>query len=275
MNHRFAWLRRWILMGLILAGALPSPLLAARRGRRFQRNTPPAAVNTIAPRKSMQLTYPATRRGEQTDDYHGTQVADPYRWLEDLDSPETRAWVEGQNQVTFGWLSQIASRERIRQRLTQLWNYERYGLPHKRGGRYFYTQERRPAEPERPSTCSTSSTAQPRLLIDPNTLSGDGTVAMSNWFVSDDGQYMAYGLAGAGSDWQEWHVLDVATGQKLPDHLKWIKFSRVAWLPDGSGFYYSRYDEPPAGEKYTGANYFQKLYFHKLGDAAGEGHARL
>jgi prolyl oligopeptidase len=213
----------------------------------------------------MQLTYPATRRGDQTDDYHGTQVADPYRWLEDLDSPETRAWVEAQNQVTFAWLGQIASRERIRQRLTQLWNYERFGLPHKRGGRYFYTKNDG-LQNQSAVYVIDQLGGQPRLLIDPNKLSADGTVALANWFVSDDGRFLAYGLAGAGSDWQEWHVLNVATGQKLPDHLKWLKFSRVSWLPDGSGFYYSRYDEPPAGEKYTGANYYQKLFFHKLGD---------
>jgi len=213
----------------------------------------------------MQLTYPATRRGDQTDDYHGTQVADPYRWLEDLDSPETRAWVEAQNQVTFAWLGQITSRERIRQRLTQLWNYERFGLPHKRGGRYFYTKNDG-LQNQSAVYVIDQLGGQPRLLIDPNKLSADGTVALANWFVSDDGRFLAYGQAGAGSDWQEWHVLNVATGQKLPDHLKWLKFSRVSWLPDGSGFYYSRYDEPPAGEKYTGANYYQKLFFHKLGD---------
>ena len=265
MNYRFACPWRLILIGLILTATVPSPLFAARRGRRFHRATPLTTASTTASRKSMQLTYPATRRGEQIDDYHGTQVADPYRWLEDLDTPETQAWVEAQNKVTFAWLSQVASRERIRQRLTQLWNYERYGLPHKRGGRYFYTKNDG-LQNQSAVYCVDKLDGPPRLLIDPNSLSADGTVAMSNWFISDDGRYMAYGLAGAGSDWQEWHVLDVATGQKLTDHLKWLKFSRVSWLPDGSGFYYSRYDEPPAGEKYTGANYFQKLYYHKLGD---------
>lgn len=212
----------------------------------------------------MPLTYPATRRGDQVDDYHGTSVADPYRWLEELDSPETRAWVEAQNKVTQAWLAQVPGRSHIRQRLTQLWNYERFGLPHKKGGRYFYTKNDG-LQNQNAVYVLEHLDGQPRLLFDPNTLSTDGTIALANWTVSDDGQLFAYGLAGAGSDWQEWHVLEVDTGRKLPDHLKWIKFSRVSWRPDGRGFYYSGYDEPKAGEKYTGQNYYQKLYYHELG----------
>jgi prolyl oligopeptidase len=254
-----------LIAALLLLAVTPIQASAARCWRRNNQSAPYVSTSPHLARRSMQLTYPATRRGEQVDDYHGTQIADPYRWLEDLDSPETRAWVEAQNQVTHAWLGQVASRERIHQRLTQLWNYERYALPHKRGGRYFYTKNDG-LQNQSAVYVIDKLDGPPRLLIDPNTLSADGTIALANWFVSDDGRYMAYGLAGAGSDWQEWHVLDVATGRKLPDHLKWIKFSRVSWLPDGSGFYYSRYDEPPPGEKYTGANYYQKLFFHKLGD---------
>jgi prolyl oligopeptidase len=265
MTLRSDWPCRLLMLSVTLLAAVPAPAQAARCWRRNNQPAPTVSTSRPPARRSMQLTYPATRRGEQVDDYHGTQIADPYRWLEDLDSPETRAWVEAQNQVTHAWLGQVASRERIRQRLTQLWNYERYGLPHKRGGRYFYTKNDG-LQNQSAVYVIDRLDGPPRLLIDPNTLSADGTVALANWFVSDDGRYMAYGLAGAGSDWQEWHVLDVATGRKLPDHLKWIKFSRVSWLPDGSGFYYSRYDEPPPGEKYTGANYYQKLFFHKLGE---------
>ncbi|HEX5104370.1 MAG TPA: prolyl oligopeptidase family serine peptidase [Pirellulaceae bacterium] len=255
----------WLLLpAMLLIAVFPAPAEAGRRSRRSS-HAPHGAPTASAARKSMQLTYPATRRDEQTDEYHGTQVADPYRWLEDLDSRQTRAWVQAQNEVTFAWLGQIGTRERIRQRLTQLWNYERYGLPHKRGGRYFYTRNDG-LQNQSAVYVIDKLGSQPRMLLDPNTLSSDGTIALANWFVSDDGRYLAYGLAAAGSDWQEWHVLDVASGRKLSDHLKWLKFSRVSWLPDGSGLYYSRYDEPPPGETYTGANYYQKLYFHKLGD---------
>jgi len=214
----------------------------------------------------MPLVYPATKKTDQIDDYHGTKVADPYRWLEEPDSPETRAWVQAQNQVTFDWLSQIPSRDRIRQRLMSLWNYERYGHPHKKGGRYFYSRNDG-LQNQSAVYVVDRLDGQPRLLFDPNTLAADGTVALKNWAVSDDGQRMAYGLAGAGSDWEEWGVLEVDTGRVLADKLKWVKFSRVSWTPDSQGFYYSRYDEPPPGQQYTGQNYFQKLYFHRLGQS--------
>jgi len=212
----------------------------------------------------MRLVYPATKKVDQIDDYHGTRVADPYRWLEDPDSPDTRAWVVAQNQVTFDWLAQIPSRERIRQRLTKLWNYERFGQPHKKGGRYFYS--RNDGLQNQSAVYVVESLAgQARLLFDPNTLAADGTVALKNWAVSEDGKLMACGLAAAGSDWEEWSVLEVETGRWRPDKLKWVKFSRLSWTPDSKGFYYSRYDEPPPGQQYTGQNYYQKLYYHRLG----------
>lgn len=239
---------------------------AAGEGRRRRRmNAAPPAARPMA-KKLMQLTYPNTSKHEQVDTYHGEQIADPYRWLEDLDSPQTKAWVEAQNKVTFAWLGQLANRDKIRQRLTELWNYERYGLPHKKGGRYFFTRNDG-LQNQNAIYVTPRLDESPRLLLDPNTLSADGTVALTNWVVSEDGNLMAYGLAAAGSDWQEWHVLEVQSGRKLTDHLKWIKFSRVSWTPDGKGFFYSRYAEPPPGEQYTGSNYFQKLYYHKLGEA--------
>lgn len=213
----------------------------------------------------MQLKYPVSEKTDHTDEYHGTKVSDPYRWLEDLDGEKTREWVEAQNKVTFAWLGQIPAREKLRQRLTALWNYERYGLPHEKGGRYFYSRNDG-LQNQSAIYVVDKLDAPPRLLLDPNTLSSDGTVALTNWVASKDGKLLAYGLAGAGSDWQEWHVIDTDTGKKRADHLKWIKFSRVSWTPDGKGFYYSRYDEPPADQTYTQANYFQKLYYHKLGD---------
>jgi prolyl oligopeptidase len=236
------------------------------RRRRSGHAPPPAAATPTTPAATapMRLTYPKSATVDQVDDYHGTKIADPYRWLEDLDSEQTKAWVEAQNNVTFAWLQQIPARERIRQRLTQLWNYERYSLPSKKGSRYFYTRNDG-LQNQSVVYVVDSLAGQPRLLLDPNTLSADGTVALKNWTVSDDGKLMAYGLAGAGSDWEEWGVLDVDTGRVLADKLKWVKFSRVSWNHDGSGFYYSRYDEPPPGKQYTGQNYFQKLFFHRLG----------
>jgi prolyl oligopeptidase len=213
----------------------------------------------------MQLNYPTSKKSEQAEEYHGTKVADPYRWLEDLDSEETRQWVEAQNKVTFGWLAQVPAREKIRRRLTELWNYERFGLPHKKGGHYFYTRNDG-LQNQNAVYVVDRLDGQPRLLLDPNTLSADGTIALTNWVASEDGKLLAYGLAGAGSDWQEWHVLDVDSGHKLTDTIKWIKFSRVAWTTDGKGFFYSRYDEPPPDQQYTKANYYQKLFYHRLGE---------
>jgi prolyl oligopeptidase len=244
------------ILVLLLAASAAAPLSARpRRGY-----VPP----TSSQPKPM-LQYPATRASDQTDNYHGSQIADPYRWLEDPDSPETRAWVHAQNEVTFAWLGQIPARERIRQRLTRLWNYERFNLPHKKGGRYFYTRNDG-LQNQNAIYVLDRLDGPARLLFDPNTLSPDGTVALTNWVVSEDGKRMAYGLARAGSDWQEWGVLDVDSGRLLPDKLKWIKFSRVSWTKDGRGFYYSRYDEPLPGQQFTGQNFYQKLYFHRLGD---------
>jgi prolyl oligopeptidase len=226
----------------------------------------PPPLAAVAPTvRPMPLIYPKARKAAQVDDYHGTKVGDPYRWLEDPDSAETRAWVEAQNKVTFGWLEQLPIRERLRKRLTELWNYERFTLPQKKGGRYFFTRNDG-LQNQNVIYVVERLDGEPRLLIDPNQLSADGTVALANWAVSDDGKLLAYDLAEAGSDWRECHVLDVESGRKLPDHLKWTKFSRLSWTPDNAGFYYSRYDEPPAGQKYTGANYYQKLYYHRLGE---------
>ncbi len=211
------------------------------------------------------LKYPDTRRSDHVDVYHGVQVPDPYRWLEDTDSAETKAWVEAQNKVTFAYLEKIPQRAALRERLTKLWNFERYGTPEKRGGRYFYTRNDG-LQNQSVLYVAESLDAPPRELLDPNKLSQDGTVALVGWEVSEDGRYLAYGLAAAGSDWNEWKVKDVATGQDLSDHLRWVKFSGASWTPDGKGFFYSRYDEPKAGEELTGVNYYQKLYYHRLGE---------
>jgi len=215
------------------------------------------------------LTYPKSPTADQIDDYHGIQVADPYRWLEDPNSEETKAWVEAQNQVSFGFLQEISSRDRILQRLTALWDYEKYGIPFKEESRYFYFKN---DGLQNQSVLYTlpDLDAEPRVLLDPNQLSEDGTVALSGLAISKNAKLMAYGLSTAGSDWQEWKVRDVETGEDLADHLKWIKFSGASWTPDHQGFFYSRYDEPNEATKLEDVNYFQKLYYHRLGTPQSE-----
>lgn len=215
------------------------------------------------------LSYPTTRKIDQTDDYHGVPVSDPYRWLENPDSEETQAWVEAQNAVTFGYLQEIPAREKIKQRLTQLWNYERYGIPFKEGDRYFYYKNDGLQNQSILYTL-TSLDGEPQVLIDPNTLSEDGTVALGGMALSEDGKFMAYGLSTSGSDWQDWKVRDVETGADLSDHLKWLKFSGASWTHDGKGFFYSRYDEPNEKSKHEDVNYYQKLFYHRLGTPQSE-----
>ncbi len=214
------------------------------------------------------LTYPQPRRSDQVDDYHGTKVADPYRWLEDTDSAETHSWVEAENKLTFSYLDQIPYRQAIHDRLTKLWNYERFTTPSQHGGRYFF-QHNIGLQQQNVLFVAESLNAEPRVLLDPNTLSTDGTVALAGAAISDDGKLMAYGLATSGSDWNEWHVRDIDTGKDLADDLKWVKFSGASWTKDNKGFYYSRYDEPK-GAALREANYFHKLYYHRLGTAQSE-----
>ncbi|MCF3625520.1 prolyl oligopeptidase family serine peptidase [Planktothrix agardhii 1801] len=215
------------------------------------------------------FSYPQTRKSDQVDNYHGVTVADPYRWLEDLDSEETASWVEAQNAVTFGYLNQIPAKETIKQRLTQLWDYEKYGIPFKQGNRYFYFKNDG-LQNQSILYVLDSLDAEPEVLLDPNILSDDGTIALSGMSISEDGNLMAYGLSTSGSDWQEWKVRDINTKEDLSDHLKWVKFSGASWIHDHQGFYYSRYDQPQEGKPLEEINYFQKLYYHRLGTDQSE-----
>ncbi len=215
------------------------------------------------------MTYPSARKGEQVDEYHGEKVPDPYRWLEEDTAPETREWIEAQNKVTFGFLRQIPERAKIEQRLTQLWNYERFGIPILRGGRYFFSRNSG-LQNQSVLYVAESLSGEPRLLLDPNTLSEDGTTGLAGYEPSEDGALLAYGISRAGSDWQEWRVRDVSTGKDREDLVQWVKFSGASWAKDGSGFFYSRFDEPAPGVALTGLNEFQKLYFHKLGTTQGQ-----
>ncbi len=228
------------------------------------------------PSKTM-LTYPPSRKSNQVDNYHGTVVADPYRWLENPDSAETRSWIEAQNQVTSTYLDRVPAKEKIRQRLTKLWNYERYSIPFKEGKslgdnsteRYFYFKN---DGLQNQSVLYTQKTldSEPKVLLDPNKLSEDGTVALSGLSISNNGKLLAYSLSTSGSDWQEWKVRDIETGKDLPDYLKWVKFSDVSWTNDNQGFFYSRYDEPNNKTKLEDTNYYQKLYYHRLGTPQSE-----
>ena len=218
----------------------------------------------IASAEPPKIEYPATRKGDVVDNYHGAKIADPYRWLEDDNSAETKAWVEAENKVTFGFLGQIPEREKIRARLKEIWNYERFGAPHQRGGRYFYSRNSG-LQNQSVLYVAEGLDAEPRVLLDPNTLSPDGTVSLAGYDISEDGALMAYGLHRGGSDWSEWRVRDVATGKDRDDLVEWVKFSGAAWAKDASGFFYSRFDAPKAGAQLTELNEFQKLYFHRLG----------
>ena len=210
------------------------------------------------------LSYPEAKKVDQVDDYHGTKVADPYRWLEDTDSADTHAWVEAENKLTSSYLAQIPYRNSIHDRLTKLWNYERFSEPEKEGTRYFF-EHNTGLQNQSVLLVAESLYAEPRVLLDPNTLSVDGTVALAGRAITDDGKLMAYGIAISGSDWNEWHVRDVDTGKDLPDVIKWVKFSGASWTKDGKGFFYSRYDEPKQDSMLRDANYFQKLYYHRIG----------
>ncbi|MDZ8108998.1 MAG: prolyl oligopeptidase family serine peptidase [Nostoc sp. DedQUE12a] len=221
------------------------------------------------PSSEKSLTYPSSHKSNQVDNYHGTVVADPYRWLENPDSPETRAWIESQNQVTFGYLGEISAREKIKQRLTKLWDYEKYSIPFKEGEQYFYFKNDGLQNQSVLYTLK-SLDAEPRVLLDPNKFSEDGTVALSGLSISEDGKLLAYGISTSGSDWQEWKVRDIETGEDLQDHLKWIKFSGASWTHDRQGFFYSRYDEPNEQSRLEDVNYYQKLYYHQLGKPQSE-----
>ena len=220
-------------------------------------------ITSAVPAPAQTLQYPAARKSDVVDDYHGTRVADPYRWLEDPDSPESRAWIEAQNRLTAAYLAEIPARATIRERLTKLWNYPKYGAPFRKAGRYFFLKNDG-LQNQSVLYKQASLEATPETLLDPNMLSEDGTVALSTLAVSDNGRLLAYGTAASGSDWEEFRVRDVVTARDLPDHLKWIKFSGASWTKDGTGFFYSRYPEP-TDKALTDVNRFQRLYYHRLG----------
>lgn len=215
------------------------------------------------------LNYPQTRKEEVVDTLHGVKIADPYRWLEDDNAEDTKAWVKEQNKVTFSYLEKLPRREEIEARLKELWNYERVGMPFEKGSRWFYSYN---SGLQNQSVLMTSESlaGKASVLLDPNAMSKDGTTSLTDYEPTEDGKLMAYGVSEAGSDWTTLRVRDIATGRDLEDVVKWVKFSGVSWLKDGSGFFYSRYDEPKPGAALTAKNEFHKLFFHKLGTVQSE-----
>ena len=204
------------------------------------------------------LNYPQTATVAQADDYHGTVVADPYRWLEDVDAPATRAWVEAQNRVTFDYLAGIPERESFAARLTGLWDYARTSAPVREGGRTFFSRNDG-LQAQAVLYVQDTPDGEPRVLLDPNTLSDDGTVALGGTGISRDGRYLAWSTSVSGSDWRVRYVRDIATGKDLADKVEWSKFSDATWDHAAEGFFYSRYAAPRGGEACEGANYFERL----------------
>jgi len=220
-----------------------------------------AAAATAAPAG---LSYPAAARGDVADDYHGVKVPDPYRWMEDIDSAQTRTWVEAEAKLSSDYLAAIPGRDKIAERMRKIWDFERWSAPEKHGKWWIYSHNDG-LQSQSVLYATDNPKAKGKVLLDPNTLSKDGTVSLRESAVSDDGRYFAYALSEAGSDWQVWRVKDIATGQDLPDELHWSKAGGGSWRKDGSGFYYTIYDAPKEGELLKAANQYEKLYFHKLG----------
>jgi prolyl oligopeptidase len=224
------------------------------------------------------LKYPETNKGQVIEDYHGTKVADPYRWLEDdvRKSKDVAAWVESENKVTESFLAGIPERAAIKQRITELWNYEKYSAPfkvspppYKAGGKYFYFKNNG-LQNQSVLYYQDALDSDPHAVLDPNAWSKDGTVALAGMAFTQDGKYLAYGKAESGSDWNTWHVLDVASAKPLADELKWVKFSNASWTTDGKGFFYSRFPEPQKEAEHQALSENQKLYYHRLGTPQGD-----
>jgi prolyl oligopeptidase len=213
------------------------------------------------------INYPVTKKVDQTDDYFGTTVADPYRWLEDDNSEETAAWVQEENAVTNEYLANIPFREKIEERLTEIFNYPRYRTPEKKG-EYIFFRKNDGLQNQDVLYIQKGENGEAEVLLDPNTLSEDGTVALSSWNLSKDGKYLGYLIAHAGSDWQEIHVMDIESRETIGDPIKWVKFSGISWKDHG--FFYSSYDPPEEGTELSDVNEFHKVYYHQLGTSQDE-----
>ena len=214
------------------------------------------------------LSYPETKKGEVVDDYFGTKVADPYRWLEDDNAPEVAAWVAAENKVTFGYLDKISYRPQLKDRLTKLLNYPKFSAPTRRGENFIFSKNDG-LQNQSIQYIQKGLDGTPEVLLDPNKFSADGTSQLGGFSLSESGKYVAYGISEGGSDWRDYYVLDVATKKPLSDHLEWVKFSGASWIGD-QGFFYNRYPQPESGKKMAGKNDYQKIYYHKVGTPQSE-----
>jgi prolyl oligopeptidase len=223
-----------------------------------------ACTNSEQQTVQQALKYPVTKKVDTVDTYFETKIADPYRWLEDDRSAETEAWVKEQNKVTFDYLATIPFRDKIKNRLTQIWNFEKRSAPFKKGKKYFFYKNDG-IQNQSVLHVQEGLNGTPKVLLDPNTLAADGTVSLGGLSISKDGKYLAYSINRAGSDWSEIYVMEIESGKKLQDEIKWVKFSDIAWK--GDGFYYSAYDAPNGGSELSNKNEYHKVFYHKLGDA--------
>ena len=215
------------------------------------------------------LTYPTTTMGNVVDDFTGTKVPDPYRWMESLDSPEVAAWIKAENAVTDPYLASLPRRKALNERLTALWNYPRVAVPVLEGGHLFY-RKNAGLQRQSPIYMRASADAPATLVIDPNVISEEGTVALSDYQPSPDAKRLAYGLSEGGADWTTIHVRDIASGKDLSDEVRWMRFSNISWTKDAKGFYYSRYPEPPKGKVLEAALSGHTLYYHRVGTPQSE-----
>ncbi|HKG81117.1 MAG TPA: hypothetical protein VKA78_16895, partial [Pyrinomonadaceae bacterium] len=264
MNRRRS-LFAFFFVAAILAVAAIAPFIDRTRAQSVASPGNSAAATRSS--SDSKITYPETKKVEQVDDYFGTKVADPYRWLEDETSSETKAWIEDQNRVTFGYLDTIPYREKLKARLTQLYNYPRISAPFRRGETYFFTKNDG-LQNQSVYYIQKGVDGTPEVFLDPNKFSPDGTSVLSTFSLSKDGKYVAYGISQGGSDWTTLSVMEVDSRNKLADEVKWMKASGVAWMHDG--FYYSRYPEPAKGKELSSKNEFHAVYFHKVGTPQSE-----
>ena len=223
-----------------------------------------AACSNHKEKEEVKLLYPQTHKVDTVDTYFDTKMADPYRWLEDDMSTETAEWVKAENSVTFDYLSKIPFRDKIKQRLTKIWNYEKRSTPFKKKNYYFFYKNDG-IQNQSVLYIQEGQQGTPRVLLDPNTLAADGTISLGELAVSKDAKHMAYTINRAGSDWSEINVLEIESGKKLDDEIKWVKFSGIAWK--GDGFYYSAYDAPKGGSELSNKNEYHKIFYHKTGNA--------
>ena len=203
------------------------------------------------------MSYPVSRKTDSVDTYFGTKISDPYRWLEDDRSAETGEWVKAQNKVTFDYLATIPFREKVKERLTKIWNFSKVSAPFKKGKNYFFYKNDG-IQNQSVLYVQEGLSGKSRVLLDPNTLAADGTVSLGGMGISKNGKYLAYSINRAGSDWSEIYAMEIESGKKLVDEIKWVKFSDIAWK--GDGFYYSAYDAPTGGSKFFNKNKYNKKY---------------